>query len=239
MISITHHATLNEMNVREIRKDVAELLNKDDGHGFDHVLRVGRLALRFAEKEGANTEVVELATLLHDVDDYKLFGEDSAHSLPNATTLLEKYNTLPEVKEQVLGIIATMGYNKYLDGIRPGTLEGRVVSDADMCDAIGAEGILRTHAYALSKGNMFFNPDLPPERAIKNAASYRAGSSGHSVQHFFDKLLIIPSIMMTAAGQEEAQKREKIMVDFLEELFREQSADEWQEKLLSHRMRAR
>ena len=123
-----------------------------------------------------------------------------------------------------------MGYNKYLDGIRPSSLEGMVVSDADMCDAIGAEGILRTHAYALAKGHSFFDTSLPPTDTVPDGETYRA-SAGHSVQHFFDKLLIIPSIMMTAAGREEAVKREKIMIDFLEELFREARAERWQVKL--------
>lgn len=59
------------------------------------------------------------------------------------------------IKDQILEIISTMGYNKYLEGTRPLTLEGQIVSDADMCDAIGAMGILRTHAYNLSKGGVF------------------------------------------------------------------------------------
>lgn len=218
----------------EIRNDVAELLSGDHGHGFDHVARVGGMALYFAEQEGANTEIVELAALLHDVDDYKLFGEDSAKNLTNASTLLDKYEVDAASKEQVLAIIQTMGYNKYLDGIRPTTLEGRVVSDADMCDAIGAEGVIRTHAYALSKGNQFFNREIAPMDSTIDASVYRADKKSHSVQHFFDKLLVIPSIMMTTSGKEEAAKREKIMIDFLEELFRENNASEWQEKLASH-----
>ena len=221
------------MKSKKLRSEVAELLSGDDGHGFDHVARVGNMALRFAQVEGANTQVVELAALLHDVDDYKLFGEESAKNLTNATALLDKHEAEDATIRQVLEIIRTMGYNKYLDGIRPTTLEGMVVSDADMCDAIGAEGILRTHAYALSKGHSFFDTSLPPTDTVTDAATYRSGGV-HRVQHFFDKLLIIPSIMMTAAGKEEAKKREKIMVDFLEELFRENNATEWQEKLHRH-----
>lgn len=214
----------------ELASEVSKLLGGDHGHGMDHVLRVRDMAVRFAEQEGADVTIVELASLLHDVDDYKLFGEASAKQLTNARRLLDAYTSDEDGKAKVLEIIRTMGYNKYLEGVRPGTLECMIVSDADMCDAIGAEGILRTHAYALSKGNPFFDSDTAPDGRIKTATQYR-GAASHSVQHFFDKLLIIPSIMLTNAGKEEAALRGKIMVDFLHELFREESADEWKQFL--------
>jgi uncharacterized protein len=108
-----------------------------------------------------------------------------------------------------------------------------VVSDADMCDAIGAEGILRTHAYALASGHDFFDDTLAPTSSVTDATAYRAGGV-HSVQHFFDKLLIIPGIMMTEAGRDEAAKREDSMINFLQELFRERGSDEWQRRLEAH-----
>lgn len=219
------------MNIEAIKNEVERLLNGDDGHGVDHVFRVRDMAVKFAKEENADLTTVELASLLHDVDDYKLFGEESAKNLINATAILEAYVADTEMKSRVLKIIRSMGYNKYLEGIRPDTLEGKIVSDADMCDAIGAEGILRTHAYALSKGSVFFDPALAPDSQEKTAAEYREAKKGHSVQHFFDKLLIIPSIMLTDAGKQEAKKREKIMVDFLSELFREEGAETWQRLL--------
>lgn len=222
------------MNTSAIINEVAQLLGGDDGHGIDHILRVRDMAVQFAKEENADVTIVELACLLHDVDDYKLFGEESAKRLSNANAILDKYNANEATKSQVLGIIKTMGYNKYLDGIRPDTLEGMIVSDADMCDAIGAEGILRTHAYALSKGDAFFDPTLAPESQETSAAEYRRLKKSHSVQHFFDKLLIIPSIMLTEPGKREAKLREKIMVDFLAELFREEGAEQWQRLLDAH-----
>ncbi len=220
------------MSAEKLTKSVEQLLSHDDGHGIDHILRVRELALTFADKEGANREVVELIAFLHDVDDYKLFGEEAATKLTNANNLLDEYGATTSTKEQVLSCIKTMGYNKCLDGIRPATLEGMIVSDADMCDAIGAEGILRTHAYALFSGHSFFDESLLPEAEISDATAYRKGGR-HSAQHFFDKLLIIPSIMMTNAGKEEASKREKIMVDFLEALFRERGSEVWLEHLMA------
>lgn len=201
------------------------------GHGYDHVERVRALAEKFAESENADRDVVILAALLHDVDDYKIFGKDSAENLTNAKQILA-YNEVEKGKRAaVLDIIKNMGYNKYLNGVRPATIEGAIVSDADMCDAIGAEGILRTHAYALSKGNEFFDPTISPKCPEFEADNYRAAKKSHSAQHFFDKLLLVPSIMMTDAGRAESYKRQKIMVDFLRELFREQNSAEWSEYL--------
>ena len=220
------------INISAIYQDVKELLGGDkSGHGMDHVDRVLKLAVTFAENERADKEIVTLATLLHDVDDYKIFGEEHAKKLLNANTILDKYNIADETKSNVLNIIRSMGYNKYVEGVRPDTLEGMIVSDADMCDAIGSIGILRTHAYALSKGNVFFDKDMQPENESINAAEYKTSKNSHSVQHFFDKLLRIPAILMTDSGRGEGEKRKMIMVSFLRELFQEKGSQEWKKYL--------
>lgn len=217
--------------MEKIENSVKELLQSDDGHGFDHVQRVGKLALAFAAAEGADREIVELAALLHDVDDYKLFGEENAKNLTNANTILEENGIDADAKQHVLDIIQNMGYNKYLEGIRPTTLEGQIVSDADMCEAIGAQGILRSHAYNMSRGVTFFDKAAAPNDGEKNSEQYRNVKNEHAVQHFFDKLLLIPSILMTESGRAEGDKRLRVMVDFLDELFREEDAAEWTEYL--------
>lgn len=220
------------MNISDITQDVGELLSQDtSGHGMEHIKRVLKLAIAFADSEGADKDIVMLAALLHDVDDYKLFGQENADNLINAHRILDKHNVEVETKEATLDIIRSMGYNKYLEGVRPKTLEGMVVSDADMCDAIGAIGILRTHAYTLSKGNEFFDKTLAPEEGLVSAVQYRVSKKSHSVQHFFDKLLKIPSILMTESGRKEGEKRKAIMVDFLRELFQEEDAQGWRDYL--------
>ena len=226
-------AAAKESIVREdVYEAVKSLLEKDNsGHGLDHIERVRHLSLLFAEKEGADKEVVDLAALLHEVDDYKIFGEDNAKNLTNATRILDSYDVNPAKKARVLEIIRTMGYNKSLDGIRPDTLEGAIVSDADMCDAIGAQGILRTYAYNTSKGNLFFDKTLQPESGTMSASEYRTSKKSHCVQHFFDKLLKIPHIMITESGKEEADRRQRIMIDFLCELFSEENAENWKTHL--------
>ena len=215
-------------NIPAVYQDVKELLGNDmSGHGMDHVDRVLKLATEFAENEGADREIITLAALLHDVDDYKIFGEEHAEKLLNANNILDKYNVSVSTRNKVLNIIHSMGYSKYIEGVRPDTLEGMIVSDADMCDAIGAIGILRTHAYALSKGDVFFDKNLHPQDGPTSTSGYKAAKKSHSVQHFFDKLLKIPSLLMTYAGKAEGKKREAIMIQFLREIFTEECADEW------------
>ncbi len=219
------------MRMDTIKLAVKNLLKTDDGHGFDHVERVTAMAVSFAKEENADVNVVELASLLHDVDDYKIFGEESAKNLSNAHKILDDNKISEDIQSKVLNIISTMGYSKYLDGVRPDTIEGMIVSDADMCDAIGAEGILRTYAYNSSKGNVFFDKNALPVDDEKTATEYRNIKTEHATQHFFDKLLIINDILMTTAGKKEGSKRQEIMIDFLRELFREENSQIWHDHL--------
>lgn len=118
-----------------VAEQVQQLLNDPtDGHGFDHVERVRKIALQIAEQEGGDRQIIELVVLLHDVDDYKIFGQASADNLTNAKRILSQAKITKSIRHSVLDIISHMGYSKYLKGIRPQTLEGQIVSDADMCD---------------------------------------------------------------------------------------------------------
>ena len=225
-------ASKTDIDIDKITQEVSAILAADkSGHGMEHVNRVLGLAVRFAQKEGADVDIVRLAALLHDVDDYKLFGPRHANELINANMILERYNINEQTRSAVLSIIHSMGYSKYLEGVRPETVEGTIVSDADMCDAIGAMGILRTHAYALSKGNEFFDKDIAPDDSTLSASQYRVSKKSHSAQHFFDKLLIIPSILMTESGRKEGEKRKTIMTQFLRQLFDEEGSQDWIEYL--------
>lgn len=217
--------------IEEVRKQVSNLLSQDDsGHAMDHIERVLKLSLKFAEKENANVFVVSLIALLHDVDDYKLFGKENAENLTNAKNIMNKYNISSEIQEQVLSSIHRLGYSKSLKGIRPITIEGQIVSDADMCDAIGVNGILRTYKYNMKHGKPFFDKSIFPIDDMNND-KYISKSSGSSVCHMFEKLLKLKKMMMTDAGIEEAQARHQIIVDVLYHLFDEENAPEWKEYL--------
>lgn len=211
----------------DVRKQVCKLLDKDNsGHGMEHIERVLKLSLNFAEAENANKETVSLIALLHDADDYKLFGAECADNLTNAKKILEQSSIENDVKEQVLNSIKTIGYSKRLKGVSPTTLEGMIVSDADMCDSIGATGILRSYQYNLAHGNLFFDKNIYPTLNM-SANDYMAKKDGTVVTHMFEKLFKLKDLMLTKPGKKEAMERHKIMVDFLRHFFEEENTSEW------------
>lgn len=217
--------------IEEVKKEVFELLEKDNsGHGMDHIERVLQLSLKFAEKEQANQEVVALIALLYDVDDYKLFGFEQAKELTNARKIMNKAGIMQEIQEEVLEALQCIGYNKALKGIRPKTVEGKVVSDADMCDAIGANGIIRVYTYSMKHHKPFFDRSIFPMEQL-SVDEYTTRDADSSVCHIFEKLLKLKDMMLTDVGREEALTRHQIVVDFLYHLFEEENADEWKEYL--------
>lgn len=213
--------------IEKVKKQVSELLNKDNsGHGMNHINRVLELSLKLAEKENANKDIVSLIALLHDVDDYKLFGIDNAENLTNAKKIMEACNVDKNTQEQVYLALNNIGYSKRLKGRCPTTLEGKIVSDADMCDALGANGILRVYTYSLKNGKPFFNKDIFPIEDM-TAEKYTRRCADSSVCHIFEKILKLKSLMLTESGKEEAKSRHQIIVDFLYHLFDEENVPEW------------
>lgn len=217
--------------VEKVKALVNKLLNDENsGHGMDHVNRVLELSLKFAEGQPANIEVVSLIALLHDVDDYKLFGSENAENLTNAKTIMNDCGVDDDVKKQVIEAIETIGYSKRLKGITPTTIEAKIVSDADMCDAMGVSGILRSYQYNVSHGNSFFDRNIFPMTDV-SAEKYKARNNGTSVTHMFEKPLKLRKMMLTEPGQKEAMKRHDFMVKFLYQFFDEENAPEWVEYL--------
>ena len=223
--------------IQNIAEDVRCLMLTDkSGHGFEHIERVLILARKLAQREHANMEIVELAALLHDCDDYKLVGIKQAEELSNAKQIMKNHQISLVIQEEVLNIIRSMGYSKSLQGIRPTSLEGKIVSDADMLDAIGACGIIRCMQFAIERCNQYdapiFEKNIWPEINL-SAEEYKKPNrrSDNFVNHFFEKLFKLKDMMMTESGKIEAQKRHQIMVDFLDCYFAEQGLDDWQKFL--------
>lgn len=218
----------------EVKNKVYELLKKDDsGHGIDHIDRVLKLTLKFAKEEGANLEIASLIALLHDVDDYKLFGKENAKNLTNARRILMESSIDSNTQKLVLTEINNIGYSKYLAGHRPKTLEGKIVSDADMCDALGATGIIRVYTYSLKHQKPFFDKNIFPNLDM-NAKEYTNRCADTSVCHLFEKILKLHNLMLTNSGKIEAKARHQIIVDFLYQFFKEEDATEWQEYLTKY-----
>lgn len=217
--------------IGEVKKQVYELLDKDDsGHGNDHINRVLDLSLKFAQNEDANKDVVALIALLHDVDDYKLFGKENAENLTNAKTIMNKAAIPDDIQRQVLASLKCIGYSKLLRGFRPTTIEGKIVSDADMCDVLGVNGILRVYKYSIKNGKPFFDKNIFPIEDM-TADKYTSRCADSSVCHIFEKILKLKDLMLTEPGKKEAQGRHQIVVDILYHLFEEENVPEWTQYL--------
>ncbi len=212
--------------IEEVKRQVSELLDKDvSGHGMDHINRVLSLSLKFAEKEKANKEIVALIALLHDIDDYKLFGEESQKNLTNAKRIMDNVNVDSETQKKVCESLKCIGYSKRLKGIVPDTIEGKIVSDADMCDAMGAIGIIRVHQFGLKIDRPFFVRETFP---IENDSyEYHIKKTVSTINFIIEVLLKYKDLMLTNAGIEEANKRHQIIIDFLYQYFDEEDAPEW------------
>lgn len=174
------------------------------GHDFDHTLRVYHMATRLAQEEGADVEIVQLAALLHDVDDRKLSPETYEGKL-RAVGFLKENGAAEEQIEMIVDIISRISFSAHL--APPETIEGKCVQDADRLDAMGAIGIARTFAYGGSRGRRMHDPQhLDP-----NA----------TVAHFYEKLLLLKDSMHTATGRSMARQRDLFMRNFLEQLYAE------------------
>lgn len=220
--------------IEDIKKQVYDLLNNDDsGHGYDHIERVLNMSLKFAKKENADINVVSLIALLHDVDDYKLFGIENANNLTNAKKFMNNANVPLKLQKKVLSELSCIGYSRAMKGIRPKTIEGMVVSDADMCDCLGVTGILRTYKFSLKYGKPFFGKSIFPIDNI-DFKEYSKGYAVTSVCHIFEKILKLKYLMMTDSGKEEAINRNEIVLDVLYHLFEEENVPEWKEYLDSY-----
>jgi len=162
-----------------------------DGHDFDHTMRVYRNAMKLIGSIACDKELVALAALLHDADDYKLFATVNN---ANARSFLQDSGVDKDRIEKIIDAINAVSFSKN-KGKRPDTIEGQIVQDADRLDAIGAIGVARTFAYGGKHGR---------------------GLEG-SIQHFYDKLLWLKDTMNTEAARKLAEERHKFMIEFLEE----------------------
>ena len=166
--------------------------NNAGGHDADHTMRVYRNALQIAKNEiGCDLEIIALSALLHDTDDYKLF---ITQNNANARTFLESQGVAPDRIERICRTINAVSFSQNR-GKRPETIEGKIVQDADRLDAIGAIGIARTFAYGGEH-------DRPLDA---------------SIQHFYDKLLLLKDEMNTNTAKDLAEKRHSFLLMFLKE----------------------
>lgn len=196
---------MNEELIQAAKEYAQSIFAGDSsGHDYYHTLRVHALARNIATLEQADVLTVELAALLHDVDDHKL-SPKTAETKENAVTFLRKHHIDEEQIQRIVHIIDQISFSR--NTLPPDTLEGQCVQDADRLDAIGAIGIARTFAFGGSHG-----------RAIHDPTGEDRGSS---IAHFHDKLLLLKDRMNTVTGRFLAMNRHKVLLDFLEEFQKE------------------
>lgn len=188
------------------------------GHDYHHTMRVYRLAMQIAEQENADMLIVQLAALLHDVDDVKLSPE-THEAKKNAVGFMNNNGVDDKVIASVCKIIDEVSFAG-TDSVVPSTLEGKCVQDADRLDAIGAIGIARTFAYGGSKGRRIHDPDIKPMTNM-NKADYNQNHNSTSINHFYEKLLLLKDMMNTETAKKMAMHRQAVMEDFLEEFMAE------------------
>ena len=187
------------------------------GHDYWHTWRVWRMAARLARAEGAESGIVQLAALLHDVDDAKLSPETAQGKL-RARDFLEREGVPEADAERILRIIGQVSY-RGSDSETPDSVEGMCVQDADRLDAMGAVGIARTFAFGGSRGRAIWEPEEKPRTAL-DAQSYAAGG-GCTINHFYEKLLLLRDLMNTDTARAIAAERHLVMERYLETFFAE------------------
>ncbi len=197
----------------------ATLHGDSSGHDWWHVWRVWQSARRIGQREGADLEVVQLAALLHDIADWKFHnGDDTAGSRVARAWLLQ-HGASSELCDHVAAIIDSLSFKGAGVDTSMATLEGRVVQDADRLDAIGAIGVARAFAFGGHRGRAMHDPTVPPT-PHDSFAAYKK-NSGPTINHFYEKLLLLKERMQTATGRQIADRRHAVLQTFLDQFLAE------------------
>lgn len=194
------------------------------GHDWWHIERVRKMALRIAKSEGANSVVVELGALLHDMADHKLHGGDVEAGMALVASWLNEIEIDQNAKNEVLDIVSHVSYLGAGVPDRPLSLAGLVVRDADRLDAIGAIGIARTFAYGGNKNRLMYDPAVNPV-AHQSFDAYKS-STAPTINHFYEKLLLLKDRMHTKTARKIAESRHIFMEQYLAQFFAEWQADD-------------
>ena len=208
----------NEILLKATENFVKSVLEGDSsGHDWWHIHRVRKLALMIGKSEGADLFIVELAALLHDIDDWKLVGSEGEQE--NAKRWLKKCGIKDHEANRICGIIEGVSFKGAGINTSTNDLECRVLQDADRLDAIGAIGIARTFAYGGSRGRGIYDPEIPPELHI-DFEKYKK-STAPNINHYYEKLLLLKDQMQTTMGRTLAEQRHDFMLRFLDQFFTE------------------
>jgi uncharacterized protein len=195
-----------------------EFSDDSSGHDWWHIYRVWKNAVTICKHETADLFVVELAALLHDLDDWK-FNESEDETPHRAKAWMQKCGVDPRVNQQVCEIIMNVSYKGAQVENKMKSLEGFIVQDADRLDAIGAIGIGRAFAYGGYKNR----PMYDPETSNQMHASFEdyKNSKSATINHFYEKLLLLKDMMNTVTAKRIAEQRHEVMLKFLDQFMNE------------------
>ncbi|MCB9189049.1 MAG: HD domain-containing protein [Flavobacteriales bacterium] len=188
------------------------------GHDWWHILRVVNNALAIQKKEGGDKELIELSALVHDVGDHK-FHDDPDAQRKLITGLLGELGASQELISQVLKVVKQVSFKGGKENLVVDSIEAKIVQDADRLDALGAIGIARAFAYGGSKGRMIYDPDQKP-KDFETFEAYK-NDNGHTINHFYEKLLRLQQMMQTETGRSMAAQRHEFMEGYLHQFYKE------------------
>lgn len=195
------------------------LENAEAGHDWFHVERVYKTALNINKLEKADSSVVGFSALLHDIADSKFHNGDEKLGPLLAGNFLKSIDISENTIIHVVKIIEHMSFKNSFDKESFSSKEMHVVQDADRLDAIGAIGIARAFTYGGFKNRVLYNPEIKPVLA-HNKESYK-NTTAPTINHFYEKLLLLKNTINTEAGKTIAEDRHKFMLIYLEQFYKE------------------
>lgn len=205
--------------VEKVREQIKnDFSGEGTGHDWWHILRVVNNAKTIQSIEGGDGELIELAALLHDVGDHKFHKEKDAQEVL-ITRLMKGLDADDQKIKAVLQIVSQVSFKGGKVNLNVDSIEARVVQDADRLDALGAIGVARAFAYGGSKDRMIYHPDESP-KDFQSFEEYTT-DKGHTINHFYEKLLKLKSMMQTEAGREMAEQRHEFMETYLKQFYAE------------------
>jgi len=202
------------------------LQDAEGGHDWFHIQRVFRNSLLIAKDEDVHILTVSLAALLHDIADAKFHDGDEKVGPKLAQQFLSSLPVAKKIVQHVVKIIENISFKNSLEknqNSKFSSLELQVVQDADRLDAIGAVGIARAFNYGGFKNREIHNPEIPPKLNLTKA-EYKK-SNAPTINHFYEKLLLLKDKMNTKTGKKLGEERHQFMLDYLEQFYEEWNAN--------------
>lgn len=197
----------------------AQLQAAEGGHDWFHIQRVYNNALHIAKHETCNLLVVQLAALLHDIADSKFHNGDETIGPKVAEDFLKSHNVSKECIAHVVNIIKHVSFKGGNEVSDFCSIEFAIVQDADRLDAIGAIGIARAFNYGGFKNRLLYDPDIAPMMGMSKAA-YKS-QTAPTINHFYEKLLLLKDRMHTQTARELAEERHRFMELYLSRFYAE------------------